>query len=178
MRSGEVWPRAPPPACGGRQARACGCAARCRCRSGPTSLINGEMSIPVPPYSDTAVVAVLSLPPLPPLPPLLPVLFPFLVVFICVVVWASGRLSCFAQSRLRRLCPALRAAGFHPDARARLQRQDCRAAPGSPPGGAGLQGRPGVTPCRVCSCSSHRWHSLIGPYAAAFVAPSPACPQG
>lgn len=64
--------------------------------------------------------------------------FPFLVVFICVVVWASGRLSCFAQSRLRRLCPALRAAGFHPDARARLQRQDCRAAPGSPPGGAGL----------------------------------------
>ncbi len=30
--------------------------------------------------------------------------------------WASGRLSCFAQSQLRRLCPALRAAGFHPDA--------------------------------------------------------------
>jgi len=84
----------------------------------------------------------------------------FLFVFLslvlpdCVKVWASCRLSCFAQSRRRRLCPALRAAGFHPDARARLQRQDCRAAPGSPPGGAGLQGRPGMTPWRVCSCSS------------------------
>ena len=76
----------------------------------------------------------------------------FLFIFLslvrpgCVKVWASCRLSCFAQSRLRRLCPVLRAAGFHPDARARLQRQDCRAAPGSPPGGAGLQGGPGVTP--------------------------------
>ncbi|MBL5824320.1 hypothetical protein JBO39_24265 [Serratia marcescens] len=34
--------------------------------------------------------------------------FPFLVLPDCVKVWASGRLSCFAQSRLRRLCPALR----------------------------------------------------------------------
>lgn len=32
--------------------------------------------------------------------------------------------------------------------------------------------------CRVCSCSSHRWLSPVSPYAAAFVAPSPVCPQG
>ena len=49
-------------------------------------------------------------------------LFLFLLFFLYLLCsWASSRLSCFAQSQLRRLFPALRAAGFHSDARASLQ---------------------------------------------------------
>ncbi|MCX2957627.1 MAG: hypothetical protein N6V49_02015, partial [Serratia symbiotica] len=41
------------------------------------------------------------------------------------------------------------------------------------------QGRPGVPPCRVCSCSFHRWLSLVSPLRGGlFVAPSQSRKQG